>query len=474
VIKPQVATGRSRNMMRALLVFIDWLTVFSSLLIAHQVTQWTLFFESRELPPLSFEEVAVYGTISAVLAVLIIWWQGTYNPNLNHMKLDGDRRFIRSLTMVMLVVFPPFLYAQDHADTRELLSIAIVVVPLLLVLQKTLSVAFLSKHYDKPVRTRKLLILGAHNDAPYVLRQALSCWDPGYLPVGFLSKDPVENGDYIETESRGLVGSVPVLGEYGQTEHFIKRHAIEEIWLNDPLMPQDQIVSMLRMCEDRKIVVSMLPSIGRIPTMSVIAMYAGGQVLLRERRAPERIYYDKMKRLVDFVATTLMLIVFSPILIMIALWVKLDSPGPVFFTQERVGKNGKPFKMFKFRSMHIDAPKYAVSPSTKFDPRITKSGRFLRKSSLDELAQLFNVFRGDMSLVGPRPEMAFIVDQYNRFQRARLQVKPGITGLWQISADRSIAIHDNLDYDLYYIQNRSITTDMVILWRTVWFAIHGI
>ncbi|GBE29604.1 UDP-glucose:undecaprenyl-phosphate glucose-1-phosphate transferase [bacterium BMS3Bbin04] len=460
--------------MRAMLVFFDWVTVFSGLMIAHEVSNWTKLFEVRNLPPLGFEEVAMYGAISAGLAVIIMLWQGAYNPNLNHMRLDGDRRFIRSLTMVMMVIFPPFLFAQDHADTRELLTLAIFIVPALLMFQKTLFVAFLSQHYDKPVRTRKLLILGAHNQGPYVLRQALSCWDPGYLPVGFLSREPVENGDYIETESRGLVGSVPVLGEYSQLEHFMKRHAITEIWLNDPQMSQEDIVFILRLCENRGVVVSMLPSIGRIPTMSVIATHAGGQVLLRERIAPERIYYDRVKRFADFVASGMMIIGFSPILLLIAIWVKLDSKGPIFFTQERIGKNGKPFMMYKFRSMNVNAPKYAVSPDTKFDPRITRSGRFLRKTSLDELGQLINVFKGEMSLVGPRPEMSFIVKKYNRFQRARLQVSPGITGLWQISADRSIAIHDNLDYDLYYIQNRSLTTDMVILWRTVWFAIRGV
>ncbi len=469
--------------MRILLVVIDMVTVYAGIVLSLYVARLLNLFDAGipvkdlaegVLRPIPRDHVLVYGAISSVLAVIIMWWQGTYNPSLNHMKLDGDRRFIRSLTMVMLVTFPPFLYVQNQFDTRGMLTAAIVVVPVLLILQKTLSVAFISKHYDRPVRTHKLLIVGAHKEGPYVLRQALSCWDPGYLPVGFLSKDPVQNGDYIETESRGLVGSVPVLGDYSQLEHFIKRHAIEEVWINDPEMPQDEIVDILRLCEHRGVVTSMLPSIGRIPTMSVTATYAGGQVLLRERRAPERIYYDKMKRAVDFIASTLMLIGLSPILILVAIWVKLDSKGPVFFSQERVGKNGKPFRMFKFRSMHVNAPKYAVSPSSKLDPRITRSGRFLRKSSLDELPQLFNVFKGDMSLVGPRPEMPFIVDQYTRFQRARLQVKPGITGLWQISADRSIAIHDNLDYDLYYIQNRSLTTDMVILWRTVWFAIHGI
>ncbi|MFU8849346.1 MAG: sugar transferase, partial [Opitutales bacterium] len=150
------------------------------------------------------------------------------------------------------------------------------------------------------------------------------------------------------------------------------------------------------------------------------------------------------------------------------------GPGPVFFRQQRVGKDGKLFEIYKFRSMHTDAPAYAVNPHSSRDPRITRVGRFLRKSSLDELPQLINVWRGEMSLVGPRPEMPFIVETYEDIHRERLQAVPGITGLWQLSGDRHKAIHENLDYDLYYVYNRSFFLDVTILLQTLVFAFRGI
>ena len=122
--------------------------------------------------------------------------------------------------------------------------------------------------------------------------------------------------------------------------------------------------------------------------------------------------------------------------------------------------------------MKVDAPKYATTPKNSQDPRITRVGRFLRKTSLDELPQLFNVMKGEMSLVGPRPEMPFIVEQYNDLHKQRLNVKPGITGLWQISADRRLAIHENMDYDIYYIYNQNLLLDIVIILRTI-FSCFG-
>src|SRR6202035_5469849 len=138
------------------------------------------------------------------------------------------------------------------------------------------------------------------------------------------------------------------------------------------------------------------------------------------------------------------------------------SPGSAFFIQKRVGRNGELFKIYKFRSMYTDAPKYDFSPTSSSDPRITKIGRFLRRMSLDELPQLINVFLGNMSLVGPRPEMPFIVERYSAEQRRRLEVLPGITGLWQLSADRAFPIHENMEYDLYYMRNRNFFMDVAI------------
>jgi lipopolysaccharide/colanic/teichoic acid biosynthesis glycosyltransferase len=168
-----------------------------------------------------------------------------------------------------------------------------------------------------------------------------------------------------------------------------------------------------------------------------------------------------------------LLILLAPILILIAILVRLDSPGPALFVQKRVGQGGERFDMFKFRSMHDGAPKYAPSPTSSSDPRITRIGRYLRRASLDELPQLVNVLMGTMSLVGPRPEMPFIVEGYDARQRQRLQVTPGITGLWQLSADRAYPIHENAAYDLYYIRNRSVSLDLSILIHTLFFAVRG-
>ena len=145
----------------------------------------------------------------------------------------------------------------------------------------------------------------------------------------------------------------------------------------------------------------------------------------------------------------------------------------LFFVQKRVGLDGKLFFLYKFRTMFVDTPKYAHCPINANDPRITKIGRMLRKTSLDELPQLINVLKGEMSMVGPRPEMPFIIDEYNVIEKKRLIVKPGLTGLWQVSAYRDAEISHNLEHDFYYIQNQGFTLDFVVLVMTVFFAIRG-
>jgi lipopolysaccharide/colanic/teichoic acid biosynthesis glycosyltransferase len=176
----------------------------------------------------------------------------------------------------------------------------------------------------------------------------------------------------------------------------------------------------------------------------------------------------------DLTIGTALLVLLAPFWLLISLVIRFMSAGPAIFTHERVGLNGKCFRMFKFRTMYVDAEPYAFSPQESVDPRITSFGQFLRRTSLDELPQLLNVIKGDMSLVGPRPEMGFIVEQYTSEQRQRLSVKPGITGLWQLSADRRFLIHENIEYDLYYIRNRNVFVDFAILLHTLIFAMHGV
>jgi lipopolysaccharide/colanic/teichoic acid biosynthesis glycosyltransferase len=179
------------------------------------------------------------------------------------------------------------------------------------------------------------------------------------------------------------------------------------------------------------------------------------------------------KRLLDLTAALGLLLIFSIPMIGIVLAIWLTSGRPVLFTQKRAGLKGREFTILKFRTMTPDTPRYGDAPTEASDPRVTPIGRFLRKTSLDELPQLFNVLAGQMSMVGPRPEMPHIAAKYQEWQRRRLDVKPGLTGLWQIVGRKNLPLSLNLEYDFYYIKNQSLTLDIVILLRTVPAVIFG-
>ena len=186
------------------------------------------------------------------------------------------------------------------------------------------------------------------------------------------------------------------------------------------------------------------------------------------------LFYEAAKRLLDLLLSSILLVLVSPILVGASVAIRLESEGPALFVQTRIGKHGRPFPIYKLRTMYTKMCGDALSPKREGDPRITRVGYWLRKTSLDELPQLLNVLRGEMSLVGPRPEMKMIVEGYTPSQRKRLAVTPGITGLWQISADRRFQIHDRIEYDLYYIEHRNVFLDFAVMLHTLIFAVRGI
>ncbi|MFA5400926.1 MAG: sugar transferase [Dehalococcoidia bacterium] len=187
-----------------------------------------------------------------------------------------------------------------------------------------------------------------------------------------------------------------------------------------------------------------------------------------------------LKRALDIIVSLMGLILLSPFFLVVALLIRLDSPGPAIFSQTRVGRNGKPFPLYKFRSMIQDADMLrkplskvelsAVSFQQKDDPRITRLGRFLRRG-FDELPGLLNVLRGDMSLVGPRPEVPDVVNLYSEREKIRLKVKPGITGLAIIKGRGDLTVQETLDWDIYYVEHRCFTMDLKILFATLWVVL---
>lgn len=185
------------------------------------------------------------------------------------------------------------------------------------------------------------------------------------------------------------------------------------------------------------------------------------------------IFYSFFKRAIDIVFSIIFLLIFGPLFIAVPALIVLTSSGPAMIRQKRVGKDGKIFYLYKFRSMKGSVG-YDYSPTSDDDVRITKIGKFLRKTGIDEIPQFMNVLLGEMSIVGPRPEMEFIVKKYNALERTRLSVKPGITGLWQIKANRKKLIHENLDFDLSYIENKSLYLDLAIMLETALFMIRSV
>ena len=202
-------------------------------------------------------------------------------------------------------------------------------------------------------------------------------------------------------------------------------------------------------------------------------------------RAPALNDYQRtIKRLFDLVIILLFLPPASILMGIIALAIRLEGPGPIFFKQERVGENGRLFTMFKFRTMvpgaeelrhlveHLDEDGNLVH-KTQDDPRVTRTGRLLRRTSMDELPQIINILKGDMSLVGPRPELPYLVEKYEPWQRKRFAVPQGLTGWWQVNGRSDKLMHLNTEDDLYYVQNYSLLFDLFILVKTVWVVLRG-
>ena len=201
-------------------------------------------------------------------------------------------------------------------------------------------------------------------------------------------------------------------------------------------------------------------------------------VSLNKKQIKSRFMYHSIKRIFDFMAAICGVIILSPVMLVIAILIKVEDHGPVFYKQVRVGKNGKTFKMYKFRSMFVNADQMLAKlkeqndvegPMFKMrdDPRVTKIGHFIRKHSLDELPQFLNVIKGDMSLVGPRPPLPSEVAEYSDYDKQRLYVTPGCTGLWQATEWNEVGFNEMVQLDIQYIQRASFMFDLWIIWKTV-------
>ncbi|MDD5832909.1 MAG: undecaprenyl-phosphate glucose phosphotransferase [Clostridiales bacterium] len=286
----------------------------------------------------------------------------------------------------------------------------------------------------------------------------------GYHILGMLS-DSLEKGSFAD--------GVEVLGELSDLRNVLEQHDFDEIVVTLPLEKYMYLTPIVNICEKSGVHTMFVPDYNNIIPTTPYTEDLEGLPVIHIRHVPLTNPFNAViKRCMDIFGSCAALILFSPIMLAAALMVKLTSEGPVIFSQERVGLHNKPFKMYKFRSMYLQTPEEeATKWTTKGDPRVTPVGRFIRRFNIDEMPQFINVLKGDMSLVGPRPERPQFVEKFKeeipRYM-IKHQVRPGITGWAQVNGLRGdTSIRRRIEFDLYYIENWTIGLDFKILFQTV-------
>jgi exopolysaccharide biosynthesis polyprenyl glycosylphosphotransferase len=319
---------------------------------------------------------------------------------------------------------------------------------------------------------RRVLLVGTTLAAQQLVHEfAREPWT-GLRVVGYTGAEPLPDE------------SIPLLGAIEATPRVVVEHQIEEVVFAMPPQQRDEVVRLSLLLQRYPVMLHMAPDVIDMAFARTPVQTLGGVPLISLRESaltePQRV----LKRVFDIAASALLLALFAPLIGLIGLAIKIESRGPVFFFQERIGQHGQRFKMIKFRSMYQDSePRWRevarrdgagrLLHKSNDDPRITHVGRKLRRTSLDELPQLFNVLRGEMSLVGPRPEMPYIAAEYEPWQWQRFRVPPGMTGWWQVNGRSDRPMHLNTEDDLYYIQNYSFWLDLRILFKTVAVVVRG-
>jgi Undecaprenyl-phosphate glucose phosphotransferase len=309
---------------------------------------------------------------------------------------------------------------------------------------------------------RHCLIVGAGKLGQQVARLVALHSEFGIKVQGFLTRHPNKLGRTYE--------GISVVGLYSDIEKYAP--ALDMVFLCLPPDEEQGAEKLFQFLATTTMEVKVIPSIYEFITLRAEAEMFEGLPVITLQGSPLYGWNVVLKGIMDVVGAVIALTLTAPLMIAIALGIKFTSPGPIFYRQERMGLDGKPFQMLKFRTMYIDQPGDTVMLTPKDDPRVTPIGRFLRKTSLDELPQFINVLKGDMSIVGPRPERSWVVEEVQKqipLYMLKHKMKAGITGWAQVNGWRGdTSLNKRIEYDLYYIEHWSLWFDVKIAWLTLW------
>ncbi|MFZ0705935.1 MAG: exopolysaccharide biosynthesis polyprenyl glycosylphosphotransferase [Candidatus Korobacteraceae bacterium] len=467
-----LAVSSPRRLPSILAVFerlLDWLAVVCGVLLPVEIYGLR---HPEHLAGLSRAAVVEVAALFGLMVVLLLEKHGEYRPYLSLLAVRETERLLRVGAECLLIALPAVLLARPSIPKAPVFA-CFFAVPLGLVVEKSglwIAIALLR---GLGCDNQKAIILGGGPLAKNIYSALLRSPKLGIRPVAIVDEEAAMNGKEIHASSYRQRKPALLLAGPLSARLFENMQASTLI-IADPSIDNAEVVDITTRAAMLGVNTYIVSRDYLEPGYWLEYSEIDGMMLASLTSGNRRRVSEWAKRCVDVVIAVIALLLLALPCAIIALLIRLTSRGPAIFCQLRVGRHKKLFFLYKFRSMHVDSPMYAFSPETGFDSRITPIGRFLRRTCLDEVPQLWNVLRGEMSLVGPRPEMPFIVDRYTQLECKRLAVKPGITGLWQLSGDRRCLIHENLEYDLYYLRNRNLFMDFAVLLHTVVFAARGI
>jgi exopolysaccharide biosynthesis polyprenyl glycosylphosphotransferase len=453
-----------------ILIAIDW---------AFSCAGWALFYYFRKTN-IENDIFSVNATFYlGILLVPVVWifiylLQGTYHNvrRLHRLKVI-NLTFIGTFFGVVILFF---LLLIDDEITRyqqyyKLLFALFTIQFFLVLIPRFLIVSYIVKQIHARKAGFKTLIIGGSDKAVAIYDEIQEL--PKGIGLDFVGFININGIDKL------LEDRIEYLGHIDQVETILQEFQIEEVIIALESKEHDRIKTIISRLAAREVRIRILPDMYDILSGTVEMNNIFGALLLDVNSEVMPVWQRSVKRAIDIVASLVSLLVFTPMFIVLAVLVKTSSSGPVFFLQERIGKNGRPFQIIKFRTMVVNAEASGPQLSSSNDPRITSIGSFMRKTRLDEFPQFYNVLVGDMSLVGPRPERQFYIDQIVKIEPQYLelnQVRPGITSWGQVKygyAENVDQMLDRMKFDLLYLKNRSLSLDIKIMLYTILIIFRG-
>lgn len=473
---------RSELFFNFLLVPLDFLMVIVSFVVAYLIR--TRLIEA----PIAFHPGAAgYFKLLAIVApiwIAIFAVLGLYSFHAGRSRFQELGRVVVAVaSAVMALIVWEYVTSEPVFPSRSIPVYALGLGILFVSIGRLFVWGIQRSLFSRGIGVRRLLLIGRHRNAE-ILAGEYSGRASGHQVIGILD-DHSKSGSHV--------GEVEVLGRISDIERVVSRRHVDEIIVTDPALPEPLIFSLMAYADAKKITFRYAPTLFGVYNINTQVSQLSGVPLIELRKTSLEGWGRIQKRLFDLTGVLLGGLVISPLLVLLCLAVKLDSRGPVFYRHRRIGRGGRPFYVLKFRSMKTEFStggrfsglsdeeifkkhfkngerlyaEFKKNQKLSRDPRVTRMGRFLRRTSLDELPQLWNVLKGEMTLVGPRPVTEQELAHYAQYQHMVLALKPGMTGLWQVSGRSDVSYEERVRLDSYYVENWSLWLDIQTILRTL-------